>query len=814
MKGSVVLVLAVALLAGSAPASSPAWAGGSPLGSFRLQVIPKGGGEVLPVRSVNTLSEGQILKYAPLRLDPQIQQRAQIALVLVPSEQAEEAGLTVLEAKPAGSRAEWTIPFRTSAVAVVFGPHGLDVKKVNSVIGNNRELIALLADYAEQTGQLEALMETLMRWEQSRSGDHDLDAAMRGFSARYAVPVPRLDSNAPPEQQASVLLRAIVPAISTYDPLTTERSAVIQQSTSLAAAVAGLVFGTPVGLVAGGAALVHNLRSIMFPDSEFRSALAQTGESGAIALSTKPRAARSRTRTAYLWAIRVPDVPPPVLSLAGNPHLPLGTKAPLKVTVERNVHLRFLSRSQHWTLIDVDNRDNRYPVAVSTGTSPDTLLLDLTEANLPSGAYHLAGQWDWDTFEAAGIVTLHPPGEIKKARITPDSEDRLVEGTGPVTVRLSGADFQFVEKVTLTREGTRRAQPLELAFTLPLGSRAGEQLSMETEVDTNTSPRGVYAVALHQADGSVASLPLEVHPPHPIIDNLPLTVNLEETQQEILLRGSGLERLVAIEAKGMEWELGPPTTRGERQRKATVRLRENLPRGENLEVFLRVTGLHQPLSVRAAVQIAGPRPKMISVEKSFPDEVGVTLHEGEIPAGLVASFALRIRHLDFRSAIELRGGGEAAGVSIRPGERQGTAKLDFAGEEVLFLSLDPGTMAPSGTVLEAVIHSDLTGRSDSFSLGRVVRIPRIEKFTLLEEKLNEELYAGTLIGEELQTIEKVGWDSEKGYPVQSIPSPMVGAPQKQSLRIGLPWPAPSPRAPVYIWLHGESKGRATKNRFQ
>jgi hypothetical protein len=813
MKGFLVLVLGAALVTGSLPASSPSWAGGSPLGSFHLTVIPKGGGEVLPVRSLNTLAEGQLVRYTPIRLDPQVQQRAKIALVLVPSDHAEEAKLTVLEAKPAGSRAEWSIPFRTSAVAVVFGPHGLDVKKINSMVGNNRELISLLADYAEQTGQLEALMDTLMRWEQSKSGDHDLDAAIRGFSARYAVPVPRFDSNASPDQQASVLLRAIVPALSTYDPLTTERSAVIQQSTSLAAAVAGLVFGTPVGLIAGGAALAHNLRSIMFPDSEFRSALAQTGESGAVALSTKPRPARSRTRTAYLWAIRVPDVPPPALSVSGKPHLSLGTKAPLKVTVERNVHLRYLSRSQDWTLVDADNRDNRYPVAVTTGTSPDTLVLDLTDARLPSGVYHLAARWDWDDFEAQGTVTLHPPGELNKARLTPESEDRLIEGSGQVTVTIGGADFQFIERVTLTREGARRAQPLELAFTLPVGPRAGEQLFMEIEMDTNVSRRGVYSLALLQADGSIANLPLEVHSPHPTIENLPLRVNLGEVRQEVLLRGTGLDRIGGIEAAGMEWELSPPSPRDERQRVATVRLLESPTRGDKRDIALRVTGLNQALSVSSAVEIAGPRPALMSVEKSFPDEVGVALYEGEIPAGLVASFALRIRHLDLRSGIELRSGGEAAGVSLRPGERKGTAKLDFAGDDVLFLSLDPGTMAASGTILEVVVHSELTGRSEPYGLGRVTRLPRIEKFTLLDERINDELYAGLLTGEELQTIEKVGWDSEKGYPVQSIPSPMAGAPQKQTLRIGLPWPAPSPRAPVYVWLHGESKGRATRTRF-
>jgi hypothetical protein len=37
--------------------------------------------------------------------------------------------------------------------------------------------------------------------------------------------------------------------------------------------------------------------------------------------------------------------------------------------------------------------------------------------------------------------------------------------------------------------------------------------------------------------------------------------------------------------------------------------------------------------------------------------------------------------------------------------------------------------------------------------------------------------------------------------------------QKQSLKIALPWPSPNPRAPVFIWLPGESEGRTTKTRY-
>jgi len=46
-------------------------------------------------------------------------------------------------------------------------------------------------------------------------------------------------------------------------------------------------------------------------------------------------------------------------------------------------------------------------------------------------------------------------------------------------------------------------------------------------------------------------------------------------------------------------------------------------------------------------------------------------------------------------------------------------------------------------------------------------------------------------------------------PVEAIPAPVPGEHPSQSLRVVLPWPAPAPHAPLYIWLRGESRGRKT-----
>jgi len=63
-----------------------------------------------------------------------------------------------------------------------------------------------------------------------------------------------------------------MPSLQSYDPITASPMGMVAQSTGLAGAVATLFFGSPVGLAAGGAALFLNMRTLVFPDTDFRSA--------------------------------------------------------------------------------------------------------------------------------------------------------------------------------------------------------------------------------------------------------------------------------------------------------------------------------------------------------------------------------------------------------------------------------------------------------------------------------------------------------------------------------------------------------------
>lgn len=123
--------------------------------------------------------------------------------------------------------------------------------------------------------------------------------------------------------------------------------------------------------------------------------------------------------------------------------------------------------------------------------------------------------------------------------------------------------------------------------------------------------------------------------------------------------------------------------------------------------------------------------------------------------------------------------------------------------------MDPGTVGYGGCRLAATVVAEPEGRSDPFVLGRVTRIPRLDKFILTTEKIGESSYAGIVEGRDLDVIERVGWDSQQGTPVESIPTPVLGDSSRQTLHIVLPWPAPGPHAPLYVWLRGEHNGRKT-----
>jgi len=792
---------------------------GTPITTFRLLLVPEHGGPPLPVNSVNAIKHGEKLKYEPLPADPKKAPKGKITVLLVHGTHGQSSKIEVLQPQPANAAAEWKVPSDASIVGVVYGPHGLDVKKVNSLVEHDKDLIPQLADYAEKAATVEALVQTLSQYEQSPPARHDLDAVLKGFSSQYGVSLPTVNSATPADQQATQLLHAVVPALSSYNPLAEQNgSGTLQASAGVAAWVAALFWGsTPVGLAAGGASLLQNMRTLMFPDTDFRAAFAQPAASNSLKLCTTQKPSTKRVRTAYLWVRRVPNVGPPTVSLPATAHIPLNWKSDVKATCATRIQLRDLPRARDWRLVS-DDHHSSVPVKVTVGSTADTLALDLRKTTLSPGKYKLAALWDWTPLDVAGTVEVHKFADLSTVKVAPDSEDNLVEGSGPVAVRLTGPDFEFVHKLTMVKSGTQNATAKDLSFTLDKGKQGGEQHSLQTEVDTTALAPGRYLLMLTQLNGAIQDVPLTVHPPNPQLAGLPLRANLGEKEQTLTLHGTGLDRITLITSDGAEWTLAPAPESNDKlkERTVTFQLAPKAQQGEVMSASLHVEGIGKPLQVPDVVHVVGPRPKITDVRTSFPKETNVALEKNEIPAGSAVSFAIQAEHMGPAPVLSLgcrKGSETRQPVTLHPGDNSGSAQLDFAGSGILFLSLDPGTVGQSGCLLEAAVTDPTTGSSNPYTLGLVTRLPQIIKFTLSDQKLGNSLYQGTLTGQDLQMIDKTGWGPDTGYPVQGIPTPVRGNHQEQTLKIEMPWPPPGPGAPIYIWLRGETNGRVTAMRY-
>jgi len=789
---------------------------GLPVSSFKLIVEPAATGTGIPIASVNLLERGEKLRYEPVHVPPALKKKAKVAVILVSAGDEAAGGITVLAPRPVEKETEWAIPVRASVVGVMFGPHGLDPKRVKKLVEQNPELISQLTDYADKTTKVEALVKTLSDYEQAPPGGISLQGVLHGFSSQYGVMLPKIDPATPPDQEANTLLHAIVPA---FSPAGNSKAGpgLAAQSTGLATSIASLFFGSPVNLAAGGVALIQNLHSSLFPPTLFRPAFTQKEAADGLTLCSAAKLEKTHGRITYLWMLRVPNAKAPEVSLQGEAHLPLGWNGTIKATCGSRAQLKLLPRAQHWSLIS-PHGEVTVPVTVTAGESDDELAVDLRHSKLTAGQYQLAGKWDWGPMPVKGTVDILPIGDLSNVKLTDDSQDRLVSGKGKVSIALTGADFEFVRKVTLQDTGHSSAKAVDLPFVLPKEKKNGQLAELLVSVDTDHLAAGKYHLELEQVNHVKHEVNVEVHPPMPALTQLPLRVNTGQTQQTILLRGTGLERIVRITGSREKWTLEAvkPDVHNLTERAATIRLDKSASVGSLLSADVFVEGIHKPMHLAHVLKVAGPRPKVVDVKRSMAGETGVELTDGEIPAGIEMSFALQVEHVDARPKVRLAcadDGDALRKVAIMPGEKIDGIRLDSAGQGVFYLSLDPGRVGQSGCSLMAAVTDEATGTSDPVLLGRIIGLPVIDKFTTSEDKLGDALYAGALTGKDLQLIEKTGWSDDDGHDVRGIPTPVPGAPGEQTLSIAVPWPPPSPKAPLYVWLRGEKKARKTNAHF-
>ena len=807
------LLIAVFLSAVQAFASGLSCPAGMPLGGFQLTVTRTEATAPIPLNRINQLEEGDKIHYAPtLRAKEKRPGQVSVVLIALRPSVGEQQDFTVLQPKAADKAAEWTVPYRSSLAIYVYGPSGLSTRRLKGYLSNDKDLVAQLADYAEKTEKTEAVLLAVATYEVTGHAD-GLQAAITGFAGQYGNTGSKLDRTASLDQQGLAALRTLNPALSAYDPISNPASTQrVAQTTALAATVAGMFLGSTVGLAAGGAALTLNLKTLMFPDTEFRSAYTQplAADSRSLSLCSSREATQSRKRRAYLWAVRVPAESAPAVLIQQPNHIPvaLRTAVPVRVPAPK---AKLVSRAREWSLQSVDDSTRSIPVTVIPTVDAHALDINLGEARIEPGRYRLTALWDWDRFEPLGDIWVHSLSSFGSVELTPESQIRLREHAGKQVVTLAGDDFQFVERVTLVRKGDKYASPVVVPFTLPQGQRKGPQSTLEMQVDTGSLTPGEYTLSLTQQGGEAKPVEVSVLPEPPKIAGLPLTINRTSGEDDLLvLRGEGLDRITALDADGVRFELTEAAP-GAKLRVARIQTGSSHRGPADLKVHVR--DYAAPLTMSNALLMAGVRPRIREAQPSLPADMPVALRAGELPAGVYVNLLLRVEGGTAESRLELGCSNvQADRVTLRPGSESDRVKLQTMQAGSMFLALDAGRW-PAGCQLTATIDAGESGKSKPFDLGRVVRLPVIESFRLTDEPAGDGMYFGVLTGRDLELIGKTGWDAQDGQEVAGLPAPVAGGGDKQSLKVKLTWPSPAPHAPLYLWFRGEKEGRATTARY-
>ncbi len=783
---------------GASPLGCPA---GAPVADLDLRVqSSRGTGEPLPLKTINRLDEGDIVTYQPI-VTKVTKEQGSVALVLVPATRHEgEDPLIVLDPKPADKPQQWTIPSKTSIVSFVYGPSGLSRSKVKHFLLKDDDLVAQIADYAEQTSETEALLKALASTESTSA---NVDAAVQGFASKWGINS-KLDPHATVDQQASVLFANLNPSMGSLDPIASQTSQRIAGAASLATSVATLFLGSPVGLIAGGAVMAIQMKQIAFPKAEFRSSFVQPLPGEGMALCGNRGPAPPHTQVAFLWATRISNSRPPVIRIAETSTLAMGQKSPISVDANET-DWKLVDRARKWALVSQDGKTS-IPVSVSKALVGRVLEVDLSHTDVPAGEYDLTAYWDWDQFSLHGEVGARPLGDFKSARLRPESQDQLIARAGKVPITVEGSDFEFVNKVELEKIDDRFNSAVPVPFVLPRGIRRGLQPRMDVQVNTIDLDPGDYRLLIAQVDGKAQPVDVKVLALPPRIDGLPLLVNVGDTNKPTALHGEHLDSVTKLEATKGSVELGPGTSS---ERKITLRMPADLEPGTRVGLKVYVKDMAQPLEFREAIKVVGPRPRILESKVSTPEGMEVSLHPGELPSGYFLSTMLRVKNVEAGSSVRLGcTTGTSSEVTVRIGEQLTGASLQQLAPDQLFLSFDSSAW-PSGCIVTARVDGGSDGESEPFQLGRIVRVPKIENFRLTSEEVAPGLYIGVLTGQNLETIERTGWEAAHSNSVMGLPTPLPGEGQKQSLKIKLPWPSPAPHAPLYIWLRGTKQALAT-----
>jgi hypothetical protein len=795
---------AAATPASGALSSCPA---GGPLGEMELKVSSVSGNGPLPFINIVHLTEGDVVQYAPVKRGPQ-KRAGDVALVLVPAKISGKEEMIVTDPKEADKSQQWKISQTTALVVFVYGPQGLSRKKVKSFLSQDDSLVAQLAEYADKTAQTQALIAALSN---ASSSSASVNAALTGFASQYGISV-QLDKTAPPAAQAQTLFSAMNPQLANYNPLAGSSASVASQTASLATVAATFFFGSPVGLLAGGTSMLLNLKSIAFPDTQFRSSFAQPLKNADLNLCGDRGTTPPRTRTAFVWAVRIPNAATPKLQIGNANNLPLTEKSPMPMNAPEG-DWKYLGRVRDWQLENGKGQSVSIPIV--NLQNQKSLELDLTKANPSPGDYKLTGYWDWTKFEAAGSVHVRPLSDFEGAHLKPESQDQLLAKAGKIPVTVTGSDFEFTTKVEITNPEDKFFVSQPVRFLLPKGLRKGPQDQMDVQIDTQNLDPGRYQLLLSQGDNKSRPVDFRILANPPVVTNLPVIANEGGAVQHYVLKGERLDDISKLEAPGVTFDLGA-TASNNTERNVTVQLKTNPNPGATLPLKAYLRDRTEPLTFEDALRITGPLPVIASSKLSLPASMQIALHGDEFPAGSTLSAMLDVKNVERTSTIRLACAGDTSqSASLRIGEQKTNSNLQQLSPDQLFLAFDT-TPLPAGCDLTATVDNGKDGSSDPYNLAHIIRIPQIDSLTPQGEQKTGTDGVNSLPlllnGTNLEMIEKAGWDQTNGTAVSTLPTPVPGAGQKQQLLLALPAPS-DPNPTLYLWLRGDKQGRATTVKY-
>lgn len=733
--------------------AAPACPAGVAVAFFRAEVRRSGADLAVPIDRINTLRKGDIVTFIPSDGAAGVDlAKARVALVVL----AAANEMIVLETKKANARVMWTVPDDASAVALAYGPRGFDEDRVKGLASKDPEIIAQLAEYSEKTTQTELLVASLAA---GTVDDRGFDGALRGLASAQGASA--LNRTASADQQTLAMLRGLNPAIGAYDPLAPDQRQRWQQSTTLASSVAGMFFGSYVGLAGGGASMFLNLRGMLFPKTELRSALLRD-----TSLCAAKREA-PRARLGFLWARRLPGGSVPKLKLAKTAHVAAGLPASVPVDAT-DEELNTAGRAFRWKLTDANGAIAR--ASVTTPASEKALRFT---APAKPGRYAITADWDWSPLAVDGVIEVHALPALSSVKL--DKPDSLITGSGRVRAKLEGAPLYFLQSVTLRKPGDALAKPVAIPF-------AATDSGAEIEIDTSALDPAAYVIELRQQGGSTANLPVYIQAPAPVLTGLPVTVH-RGGFDTITLSGTGLERIQSITAKNaiVKWDRASHT--------AKFALKADAP--DSLDLDLTLEGRPSPLHIANAIAVVAAKPQIVAVHRAAQPAGTVERRDNEIDSAQPASFSIRLDRAT-PAIVALRCGSELTAFESRQ-----------IAADTIYVTIAASQL--DGCTLEASAAGSAYAK-----VGTVVSLPAIENFTLSNDAAGEAKFKGTLRGHRLEKIARTGWSPDHSEEAIDLPTPIDTA---QQLPIVMPWPAPAPHAPLLIWLRSETQPRKTTARY-